>query len=187
MTITDTHTEPAGTADPHRIRPEVRTTLVTGTATQISVQARDHAWTIDEPESSGGTDRGPNPVEVLLSALGACQAITFQVWAGKLGLAIDTLDIGLAGDIDLRGFFGLDEAVRPGFESIEVNVTLTGPETAERYAELVAAVEKHCPVLDNLGNAVPVTAKHSSLPERGGDPGSGGQALVVKMASSPSP
>lgn len=160
MTVTDTHpgAVSAAAAEPNWIRPEVRTTLVAGTATQISVQARDHAWTIDEPESLGGTDLGPNPVEVLLSALGACQAITFQVWAGNLGITFDTLDITLAGDIDLRGFFGLDDTVRPGFQSIEVKVHLSGPDTADRYAELVAAVEKHCPVLDNLGNAVPVTA-----------------------------
>lgn len=156
MTITQNEIVPA--TEPQVIRPEVRTTLVSGTATQVHVQARDHDWTIDEPESLGGTNTGPNPVEILLSALGACQVITFQVWAEKLGVSIDTLDIILAGDLDLRGFFGLDDTVRPGFASIDVAVNLTGPDSADRYAELVAAVEKHCPVLDNLGNTVPVKA-----------------------------
>lgn len=145
-------------ADANQVRTEVQASLVAGTATQVSVRARQHRFTIDEPAELGGTDVGPNPVEALLAALGACQVITFQVWADKLGLTFDTLEIDLAGDLDLRGFFGLDEDVRPGFKDIDVRVRLHGSEPAERYAELVEVVERHCPVLDNLSNPVPVRA-----------------------------
>ena len=157
-----TATEPQTPANEHALRAEVQAKLVSGTATQVQLQARDHAFTIDEPASLGGTDLGANPVEHLLAALGACQVITFQVWAQKLGLKLDTVDVDLRGDLDLRGFFGLDPQVRPGFQSIEVDVTITGPEDEARYAELVEAVEKHCPVLDNLGNTVPVAATFTS-------------------------
>lgn len=145
------------------IRPQVRTSLVPGTATEVRVTAGAHAFTIDEPAALGGTDLGANPVEHLLAALGACQVITFQVWAQKLGLRIDELDIQLAGDVDLDGFFGLTEGVRPGFGSIDVDVQLCGPDSPDRYAELVEAVEKHCPVLDNLGNTVPVRASFTTI------------------------
>lgn len=164
MTTVEIEADSTGTAsEPQLIRPEVRASLVAGTATQVSVQAGKHAFTIDEPAALGGTDLGANPVEHLLAALGACQVITFQVWAEKLNLTIDELDIALAGDLDLRGFFGLDDTVRPGFESIEVNVSLRGPESAESYDELVRTVERHCPVLDNLGNAVPIRATFTAV------------------------
>lgn len=143
---------------PQRIRPGVRTSLVPGTATQVSVRAGQHAFTIDEPPALGGTDVGANPVEHLLAALGACQVITFGVWAQKLGIQLDSVDVDLNGDLDLRGFFGVDPDVRPGFESIDVEVRLSGPEPQERYDELVSAVERYCPVLDSLGNTVPVKA-----------------------------
>ncbi|MGN6751365.1 MAG: OsmC family protein [Intrasporangium sp.] len=143
------------------IRPEVRTTLVAGTATEVRVQASSHAFTIDEPQALGGTDKGANPVEHLLAALGACQVITFQVWAEKLGIQLDEVDIALSGEIDLRGFFGLAEGVRPGFRSIDVSVQLSGPEAPERYDELTQAVEEHCPVLDGLGNSVPVSTTYA--------------------------
>jgi uncharacterized OsmC-like protein len=45
----------------------------------VRVHASSHIFTIDEPESLGGTDNGANPVEHLLASLGACQVITFQV------------------------------------------------------------------------------------------------------------
>ncbi len=157
MTTTDTTESVA-----QRIRPEVRTALVAGTATEVHVTAGEHAFIIDEPAALGGTNLGANPVEHLLAALGACQVITFQVWAQKLGLTIDELQIDVAGDVDLQGFFGLSEGVRPGFALIDVDVRLAGPESATRYAELVDAVERHCPVLDNLGNTVPVRASFAA-------------------------
>jgi putative redox protein len=35
------------------------------------VTAGAHHFTVDEPESAGGTDRGPGPYELLLAALGS--------------------------------------------------------------------------------------------------------------------
>ena len=61
------------------------------------------------------------------------------------------------GDLDLRGFFGVDETVRPGLTAIRLDVSVTGPESPERYQELAAAVDEHCPVLDLFRNPVPVT------------------------------
>jgi uncharacterized OsmC-like protein len=160
--MSTTNVDPTtGTTEAQLIRPEVRTTLVTGTATEVKVQASSHVFTIDEPASLGGTDKGANPVEHLLAALGACQVITYQVWADKLGVRLDEVDIALTGQIDLRGFFGLAEGVRPGFSSIEVAVQLSGPDSAERYEQLTQAVEEHCPVLDGLGNAVPVRTTYA--------------------------
>lgn len=150
-------TESATSSDELSIQPEVRASLVRGTATEVSIRAGEHTFTVDEPAGLGGSDLGANPVEHLLAALGACQVITYQVWAEKLGLRLDGVDISLAGDLDLRGFFGLDD-VRPGFRGIEAQVQLTGPESDERYHELARVVEDHCPVLDNIAATVPVTA-----------------------------
>lgn len=147
-----------GASAPQILQASVTAALNPGTATQVSVQARDHAFTIDEPADLGGTDTGANPVEHLLAALGSCQIITYQVWAEKLGLQLDTVEVELTGDIDLRGFFGLAKGVRPGFQSIQVQATITGPESQADYDRLIATVEKHCPVLDNLAAAVPVKA-----------------------------
>ena len=57
----------------------------------------------------------------------------------------------------MRGFFGVDDAVRPGFGEVRVVVTLDGPAEAERYQELAATVDAHCPVLDLFRNSTPVT------------------------------
>ena len=44
------------------------------------------------------------------------------------------------GDLDLRGFFGVDDEVRAGLSAVRVEVNVASPESEERYAELAAAV-----------------------------------------------
>ena len=100
-----------------------------------------------------------------MAALGTCQAITYRVWAAMLDIQLDDVRFETEGDIDLNGFFGLQEDVRPGFGLIRYRVILIGPETEERYRELTDAVDRHCPVLDIVSNPIPVervveTRKH---------------------------
>jgi len=115
-----------------------------------------HRFRVDEPEALGGGNAAANPVEYALAALGSCQAITYRVWASQMGVKLDKVQITIDGDIDLRGFFGIDEGVRAGFNAVRIQVRLAGPEDPSRYAQLAAAVDAHCPVLDLFRNPVPV-------------------------------
>src|ERR1700722_722666 len=125
--------------------------------TEVDIRTGAHTFKVDEPQALGGADIAANPVQYALASLGSCQAITYRIWATHLGIELDALSVRVTGDLDLRGFFGVDDSVRPGFTAVQVEVTLTGPETEERYAELAAAVDEHCPVLDLFKNPVPVT------------------------------
>ena len=79
---------------------------VLGSGLRVDIDIRNHRLTVDEPKGIGGTDEGPSPVELLLASLTACQAITYRVWAMKLGIALDTVAVETEGDMDLRGFLG---------------------------------------------------------------------------------
>ena len=124
--------------------------------TEVDVRTGAHTFKIDEPPALGGADVAANPVQYALASLGSCQAITYRFWAEHLGISLDTLTVRVEGDLDIRGFFGFDDDVRPGFTAVRVAVSVTGPETAQRYQELAAAVDQHCPVLDLFRNPVPV-------------------------------
>ena len=123
-------------------------------ATELSV--RGHDVVVDEPPSLGGEDEAANPVEFALAALISCQVVTYRFWAAELGVTVDDVQIQAEGDLDVRGFFGLQDGVRPGFGDVRLEVRLTGPESPERYAELHRVVDEHCPVLDLFANATPV-------------------------------
>lgn len=111
---------------------------------------------VDEPSTLGGEEKAPNPVEYYLAALLSCQVVTYRVWAERLGVALDGVSAKAEGDLDVRGFFGFDDSVRPGFGEVRVTVSLTGPESRDRYLELQEAVDAHCPVLDLTRNSTPV-------------------------------
>ena len=125
--------------------------------TEVDIRTGAHTFKVDEPPALGGADVAANPVQYALASLGSCQAITYRFWAEQLGISFDSLTVRVEGDLDVRGFFGFDDTVRPGCSAGRVEVTVTGPESAGRYQELAAAVDEHCPVLDLFKNPVPVT------------------------------
>jgi uncharacterized OsmC-like protein len=125
--------------------------------TEVDIRTGAHSFKVDEPASVGGANAAANPVQYALASLGACQAITYRVWAAQLGVNLDSITVRVEGDLDLRGFYGVDDKVRPGLSAVRVEVTVAGPESEERYAELAAAVDEHCPVLDLFQNPVPVS------------------------------
>ena len=113
----------------------------------------------DEPEVLLGTDKGPNATEALLHALASCLNTTFIYHASARGIKIDKLELSLEGTIDIRGFLGLDEGVRNGFNSINVTVRIKSDAPVEKLKELCRLAEKHSPVFDIVTNPVPVELK----------------------------
>src|SRR5581483_336878 len=111
------------------------------------VKIRNFHVEVDEPPSLGGTDAAPNPVELALAALAACQEITYRLHADALGIPLDGVSVTIEGVIDLRGFFAVDEAVRPGFSAIRGTVSLDSPAPPDDLRRLKAHVDAHCPVL----------------------------------------
>ncbi len=133
---------------------ESRSALQDGLRSEVSI--RQHTLAVDEPESLGGTDTAPNPVELILAALGSCQEITYRAYATALGIPLDNVSVTVEGDIDLRGFFGVDDSVRAGYEGIRATVNLESTASEEQLQLLRGAVNAHCPVLDILAKPVPV-------------------------------
>ena len=74
----------------------------------------------DEPPILAGHDDGANPVEHLLNALAACVTTSMVAHAAVRGIHIEELESELEGDIDLRGFLGLDNEVPKGFTDIRI-------------------------------------------------------------------
>jgi uncharacterized OsmC-like protein len=151
-----TATKDAVDADRANAQVVFRAAATAHDAVASTVTLGRYAVEVDEPPALGGQDTAPNPVEYYLASLLSCQVVTWRVWADKLGIAVDHISARAEGDLDVQGFFGFDATVRPGFSEVRVVVTVSGPESRQRYAELQDAVDAHCPVLDLTRNPTPV-------------------------------
>ncbi|WP_285034962.1 OsmC family protein [Plantibacter sp. ME-Dv--P-095] len=121
-----------------------------------AITAGNHRFFVDEPAALAGDDVAASPVEFALGALISCQIVVYRLYASALGIQVDDISVDAEGDLDVRNLFGITDEVRAGFSTIRLNITIAGPETEDRYQELRAAVDAHCPVLDLFQNPTPV-------------------------------
>ncbi len=113
----------------------------------------------DEPTFLLGSDKAPNAVEMVLAALGSCLAVGFAYNAAARGIALESLEIKLEGDLDLQGFLGTSDKVRPGYQNIRVVCKLKSNAPKEKIEELFKYVQRTSPVTDIVRNSMPVTMK----------------------------
>ncbi len=120
---------------------------------------------IDEPPSLGGTDKGPNPVEYILAALGGCINVLVASFADNFDVEVEDVKVHLEGDLDPDGFLGKNPNVRPGYEEIRYEIILDSPSPQENIDALIAHVEKVCPVKDTLTgtNVINTKSKPASV------------------------
>lgn len=123
---------------------------------------RNFVIAADETEDVGGTNRGPNPPELVLAALGACITVGIAYSAAEDGVELRSIELDVEGDIDLKGFFkrDLNADVRPGFQAIRVTAWVDADAPPGKVAEIVRrGGEERSPVTDMLVNPVPVTVR----------------------------
>ena len=97
---------------------------------------REFSINADEPLELLGQNTAPNPQELLMAAFNACMMVGYVANAAVMGVNLDKVEIETAGELNLRGFLGLDPNVKPGYESIQYVVRLKGDSTGEGVARL---------------------------------------------------
>ncbi|MDQ4075754.1 MAG: OsmC family protein [Chloroflexota bacterium] len=111
----------------------------------------------DEPPVLLGNNAAPNAVEAVLHALASCLAVGFIYNAAAQDIQVDSLEFSLEGELDLHGFLGLSDTVRPGYNNIEVRYRVKADAPREKLEELCEYVQKTSPVVDIIRNRVPVS------------------------------
>jgi uncharacterized OsmC-like protein len=110
----------------------------------------------DEPPILAGNDAGANPVEHLLNALAACVTTSLVAHAAVRGIHIEELESELEGDIDLRGFLGLDSEIPKGFTDIRISFKVKADtDNMERLKRLTS----YSPVFNTITQGARVDVK----------------------------
>src|SRR5262249_12739453 len=95
------------------------------------IESGGHHLTADEPAAAGGTDTGPAPYGLLLSALGACTSITLRMYADRKGWQLGQVHVELK-----------HTKSHDGADHIEREVRFGATLTEEQRARLADIVEK---------------------------------------------
>lgn len=115
---------------------------------------RHFTMDVDEPVELGGTDRFANPQEHLLAAVNACMTVGYVALCALNGITLEKLEIETEGEIDLRGFLGLDATVAPGYERLNTTVRIKGDATPAQFEQIHQMVRATSPNIHNIATAV---------------------------------
>lgn len=123
------------------------------------VKVRDFEVIIDQPANMESTDRGPRPSEIVLAALAACHEVTYRLYADAMDIPLDSVAVSVTGFSDAKGFFSLDEETPAGFSEIVGTIAIESTASDDDIERLRQAVNRHCPVLDDIRRPVSVDLK----------------------------
>jgi uncharacterized OsmC-like protein len=135
---------------PEKSRVEVRAESRLVEAFRSHVKMRDFELVLDQPENMGGTDQGPRPSEILLAALAVCHEVTYRLYADAMDIDLKAVAVSVTGVSDAKGFFNVDEITSAGFSEIYGDIDIDSDASDADIERLRQAVNRHCPVLDDL-------------------------------------
>lgn len=124
-------------------------------AVQVEIEADGHHFFADEPEGAGG-DTGPNPYNLLLSALGACTVMTVRMYAQRKGWPLDGVETRLEiYKVHARDCADCESEPTARVGIIEIELSLRGDLTQEQRARL-SEIAGRCPVHRTLKGEIKI-------------------------------
>jgi len=134
-----------------------------GTRTVINVRHFPEMIT-DEPDSMGGTNTAPSPLETTIAALVGCDGVIINGVANAMRFEYTGVDFDCSSQIDVRGPKGVP-GIKPYFEKVDLKITVYSDESDDRFEKLKFNVENRCPVMNLMKDAgVELTADWIKLP-----------------------
>ena len=114
-----------------------------------------HVLIADEPVSEGGTDEGPGPYEFLLASLGACTAMTLQIYARRKQWPLEKVEVSLSHD-RIHAQDCEDCVTKQGkITRIERYISLTGELSDEQKGRLLE-IAQNCPIHRTLTSEISI-------------------------------
>jgi len=119
---------------------------------------KDFTIPIDEPPELLGNNTAANPQETLMAAVNACMMATYVAAASMQGITLESVEIETKGELDLRGFLGLDKNVKSGYDAIDYQVRIKSDGTPEQLEKVHEWVKKTSPNYFNMAEAIQMNA-----------------------------
>ncbi|NIR46281.1 MAG: OsmC family protein [Gemmatimonadetes bacterium] len=114
----------------------------------LACEIEEGPWRLasDLSEKSGGDNSAPNPGIIGRAALGTCLATSYALWAAKMGVEFDLLEVEVQADYDTRGMYGVDD-VPPGYIQIRYVVTVESEASESEIMRVLDQADACCDYL----------------------------------------
>jgi uncharacterized OsmC-like protein len=115
-------------------------------------------WTSGAHPGVGGAGDVPCSGDLLMGALAACQEVTLRMVAAAMGVELESVEVEVSGEADLRGTLAMSREVPVGVTAITcaTRVRVKDGTNPERARRLLENAERYCVVLNTLRSGVPV-------------------------------
>lgn len=124
-------------------------TRITNQGYVTEVTAGRHQVVADEPKDSGGTDLGPSPYGYLLSALGACTAMTLRMYADHKKINLEEVTVKLTHEKVHSTDGGQTDSAKGKIDQIKRLIYLEG-DLSEKERTRLIEIANRCPVHKTL-------------------------------------
>ncbi len=127
-----------------------KTRIVNG----LSCETIEDDWVFktDMPEQIGGFASASSPGALGRAALGSCLAIGYMMWASKLDVIIESLEVEIEADYDDGGLFDTSDSP-PGYLEIRYLVRIKSLASPNEIENVLNLGDKHSPYLDVFSRA----------------------------------
>ena len=105
-----------------------------------------------------GKGTAPQPLDIFLAGIGMCMTSIYGEGAADLGMTIDSVEVRVQGDLDMKGLLDLNKKGyngRPGFAKIHYKVRIDSSEPKKKVLELIRRVERACPAHNTVMRGAP--------------------------------
>ena len=131
-----------------------RVTLRPGLA--CDVEEGDWKFVAGMSPKYGGSNEGPNPGIFGRAALGTCLAISYGMWAARLDVPLESVEVDIHADYDVRGELAVSPDVRPAYSAVRYVVRVESQASEVDVLRVLDTADRYSSYVDLFAHGVPL-------------------------------
>lgn len=127
-----------------------------GQTLACAVREKEWRFASDTPEAMGGENGAPSPSTLFRASVAGCVAMGIKMWAARLDVDVQHVEVCFSTDVDARGQFGVCDEIPPGFERAHLKICATSDAPEDDVRNAIASSLRYSPIIDVVKDSFPI-------------------------------